>query len=171
MATSKGILLSGIAIIIGLYTIGMHRADSVYASAASARTSMIQAQYLAESGVEVCLRRLDQGYSTTPDISVLPDPTGANPTMGGLLTSLYVQDYVPGTSATIWSVGEFNNVRVYVVAGAVAGPNLGTTWSPQYHWSVVKGKSFTSPTVYYFNTDTQTWVPQEQVKWYNPPRQ
>ena len=174
MGTSKGVLLSGIAVIIGLYTIGIRRADSVYASSSSARVNMMQARYLAQSGIQFGLRRLEQGYTSTPDIIVLSDPTGSNPTITGEATSLTttVSSWPGGTwsswwttgSATLTAVGQYNNVRVTITAVATGQYLSYNDWyysNPAY-WSISKTKYYTSPTVQFYNSSTGTWVNQQQ---------
>ena len=129
MGASKGALLSGVALIVGIYASGIKRADGIIASSAGTRVYQLQSDANARTGVRLALDDMVLGgWSTRKRTAYF---------MGD--TILYDIDNL-GTSpqtAKIKTRSRFKGfetrIEAYVEEGAVIrnrrGRRIGSTWT------------------------------------------
>lgn len=63
MGSSKVIMLSGIYLIVGFYTVGFHQADRTNSTAAEAVGNSVQAAQLARTGISMALEKMGSNSS------------------------------------------------------------------------------------------------------------
>ena len=61
MGTSKGVLLGGVALIIGFYTVGIKKADRSNSEIAEMRANDLQSENIAQSGIRFAANELVTG--------------------------------------------------------------------------------------------------------------
>ena len=65
MGASKGVLLSGIALIVGMYAVGIKKADAIIAGSAGTRVYQIQSDANARTGLRLALDDMRDGNWST----------------------------------------------------------------------------------------------------------
>ena len=129
MGASKGVLLSGVALIVGIYATGIHRADAIIAASAGTRVYQLQSDANARTGVRLALEDMREGGWRTTWTTVI--------FMGD--TIRYDIDNLPTTprTATITSSSRFKQFETRVVAYVEEGSairnrrgrRIGSTWT------------------------------------------
>ncbi|MBI2429073.1 MAG: hypothetical protein HYV29_09815 [Ignavibacteriales bacterium] len=111
MGTSKIVMLSGVYVILGFYTISFNRADETNFSNALNATSTAQAEQLAQTGVSLALAYM------ADNASLYSFSTRSLSTMGG--TVAYASSRPASFSATqseVRATGTFNGKQVVMTA-------------------------------------------------------
>ena len=127
MGTSKGILLSGIALVIGLYTSGVKQADGLTASTAVSRVNDVQSYAIARSGLRFALNDLATRSWGSGTWS-----SSVNMFGGSLTYTVDNQHYGTG-NARIWTTGTFNGKQTKIIT------DVTKTWSGWVHHSWRRG--------------------------------
>lgn len=115
MGTSKGVLLSGVALVVGMYTVAIKKADRLNAEAVETRTFQLQSEDIARTGLRFAVRRLEIYESYW---SLYTSPSNYSKTLdlfGGTLTYVIEPIGSPGY-AKITATGVFNGKTATVVA-------------------------------------------------------
>jgi len=111
MGTSKVILLSGIYLILGFYTVSFTAADETNFSSALNVATESQAEQLAKTGVSLALQRFANNLAMT---SI---GTTNVSTMGGAVVYSASQPVsFPATQTQVVSAGTYNGVTVQTTA-------------------------------------------------------
>ncbi|HTP80943.1 MAG TPA: hypothetical protein VMM57_11150 [Bacteroidota bacterium] len=110
MGSSKGVLLSGVALVIGFYMLGIKKSDRLTAEIAEGRANDVQSLNIAQSGIRFAINSL-----ATSNFSITSSESSSS-LFGGTLS--YTIDGVtlgPGW-ARITSTGVVGGSRVTLVA-------------------------------------------------------
>ncbi|MEW5799429.1 MAG: hypothetical protein AB1728_10540 [Bacteroidota bacterium] len=111
MGTSKIVMLSGVYVILGFYTISFNRADEINFTTAMNTASASQAEQLARTGVSLALAYMADNSSLTSF------STRTLSTMGG--TVEYAASHpvsFPVTQSEVTATGTFNGKQVVMTA-------------------------------------------------------
>ena len=129
MGASKGALLSGVALIVGIYASGIHKADAIIAATAGTRVYQLQSDANARTGVRLALDDMTLGgWSTRQRTAYF---------MGD--TIIYDIDNLGTTPQTVKIKtrarfkGFETRIEAYVEQGAAIvnrrGRRIGSTWT------------------------------------------
>ncbi|MBI2429074.1 MAG: hypothetical protein HYV29_09820 [Ignavibacteriales bacterium] len=111
MGTSKIVMLSGLYVILGFYTLSFNRVDETNYSTALNSTSIAQAEQLAQTGVSLALAYM------ADNSSLYSFSTRSLSTMGG--TVAYASSRpasFPVTQSQVTATGTFNGKQVIMTA-------------------------------------------------------
>ncbi len=129
MGASKGVLLSGVALIVGIYATGIHKADAIIASSAGTRVYQLQSDANARTGVRLALDDMTLGGWSTRQLTAY--------FMGDTITYDIDNLGTSPQSAKIKTRSRFQGfetrIEAYVVQGAAIvnrrGRRIGSTWT------------------------------------------
>ncbi len=116
MGTSKGVLLSGVALIIGFYTVGIKKTDRMTAEMAETRANELQSENIAQSGVRLAINELVVSNFATNSSKSLD-------LLGGTISYTITSS---SGSAHITSTGQFSGRTVKVIADVQQTPTQPT---------------------------------------------
>ena len=133
MGASKGVLLSGIALIVGIYAVGIKKADAIIASSAGTRVYQLQSDANARTGIRLALDDMRDGnWSTRSRTTIfLAD------------TILYdidnIQSFHP-YKAKITSRSRFKGVETKIIAYVEEGASIVNRRGRRigYNWTITK---------------------------------
>ncbi len=111
MGTSKIVMLSGVYVILGFYTISFNRADETNFSTALNAASSAQAEQLARTGISLALAYM------ADNSSLYSFSTQSLSTMGGSVE--YAASHpalFPATQSEVTTTGTFNGKQVVMTA-------------------------------------------------------
>ncbi|MBI3004177.1 MAG: hypothetical protein HYY49_02030 [Ignavibacteriales bacterium] len=134
MGASKGVLLSGIALIVGMYAVGIKKADAIIAGSAGTRVYQIQSDANARTGIRLALNdmRDNNSWSTrSKTIIFLAD------------TIQYDIDNIQSSSpkkAKITSTSRFKGVETKVIAYVEEGAPILNKKGKRigYDWTITR---------------------------------
>ncbi len=110
MGTAKVIFLSGLYIIMGVYTVGFNKANTSVRNIADYQASHVEAAQIAQTGVQFAVRDLGTSMPST-----LPSTTGLT-MMGGSMSYNCDNSGLPADQARITAVGTYNGQQVTTIA-------------------------------------------------------
>jgi len=143
MGASKGVLLSGIALIIGMYSVGIKKADAIIASSASTRVYQLQSDANARSALRIAVvDMIDNSWSTRSQTVIF---------LGDTL--MYDIDNLSSTSprkAKVTCRSRFKGVETKIVAYVQEGTaivnrrgrRVGSNWTITKSYLVPSTESF-----------------------------
>jgi hypothetical protein len=110
MGTGKGILLAGVSLILGFYTLGIKGVDQMQSQQAENRVYGIQAESIAKSGMRFAINQLATSsflfYGTRRTLTLFD---------GQLTYEVYINPFYP-SQATVISTGTVKGNRVVISA-------------------------------------------------------
>ena len=140
MGASKGVLLSGIALIVGMYAVGIKKADAILASSAGMRVYQIQSDANARTGLRLALNdmRDNTSWSVSPKTVIFLGDT--------IWYDVNNTQTSPIKKSTITSRSKYKGIETKIVAyveesGAIVnrrGRRIG------YNWAITKTYVFPS---------------------------
>ncbi|MGB2868862.1 MAG: hypothetical protein WBD36_10450 [Bacteroidota bacterium] len=111
MGSSKGVLLSGVALIIGFYTVGIKRAETATAAITATHASTAVAENLARTGLRFAINDLSNNAWA---------PTTNSIKFYGVFSSKDTVKYsiaaLSSNQATVTTTGTYNSIRVKLTA-------------------------------------------------------
>lgn len=147
MGASKGVLLSGIALIVGLYAVGIKKADAIIAGSAGSRVYQIQSDANARTALRLALNDMtdNNSWSTkSQKVIFLGD------TLRYDIDNIY--NVSPNRKVRITTTSTFKGVKTQIVAYVDEGPpilnkkgkRLGSTWTIARTYVVPTTESLTN---------------------------
>jgi len=110
MGTSKIVMLSGIYLILGMYTVGFTSADRNNSSIAESVANSIQAEQIARTGISFAMTKMGGSFATS-------SYTNQNASvMNGSVVYSASQTGLPATQSQVTSTGTFAGKTVTIKA-------------------------------------------------------
>ena len=136
MGSSKGILLSGVALIIGFYMLGIKKSDRLTAEIAETRANEVISANIAQSGIRLAINSL-----ATSNFTITSSQTNSSMFGGSLSYTIDGVTLGPGW-ARVTATGEISGSRVTMVAD-VQQTSAGSKKDRGNMWQV--SKIYTQP--------------------------
>ncbi len=110
MGTAKVIFLSGLYIIMGVYTVGFNKANTSVRNIANYQASRVEAAQIAQTGIQYAVRDLGTAMPSTLPFS------GNVTMMGGSMSYTSDNAGLPADQARVTAVGTYNGEQVTTIA-------------------------------------------------------
>lgn len=113
MGSSKGVLLSGVALIIGFYTVGIKKAQTTTATLSATHSSTAVAENLSRTGLRFAINKLSSTWSAPNTTQYFYGVFNSKDTLKYKIEAVGSWPY---TQATVTSTGTYNSIRVRLTA-------------------------------------------------------
>ncbi|MBI2618823.1 MAG: hypothetical protein HYW57_01950 [Ignavibacteriales bacterium] len=134
MGNSRVIFVGAVSVIMGLYSVGLQRAERAVGRIGEVHSYQMQAEEIAKAGVALAINKLENKKpSQLPKLNNLS-------IFGGIVSYVVDDDGLPAEQARIKSTGTYKNhqaVRTAIVTltGTTGGGKKKKKWS---NWEVVR---------------------------------
>lgn len=110
MGVSKIVLLGGVSVILGIYALGIKKADTKVENVVTAYAELVQTEEIAKSGVQLAINILG-----TAKPAILPQVTGQQ-LLGGTMSFTTDTLGLPATDIRITATGQYYGHQVTRIA-------------------------------------------------------